>query len=215
VQILLHPTAISRLGKTQFRSQVFAIRDQSLEQMPKSSTNTHRLDPRLETFASAIAAGASKAEGAEKCGCKKGSAHYLYTRPGVQDRIAELKRISRETADKEFAQEAIRTRRKITFDRNAIIMKLADLAGLGDTAPAKSERVQFECLNTLAEIYLLKPKTLKDLLDFHGWTADELDEFTRTREIPDRIRSLIRSRESSAREGQADVRPEKGASSGE
>jgi hypothetical protein len=166
-------------------------------------------------FAVAVAGGASKTEAAEKCGCKKGSAHYLYTRPGVQDRVAELKRISRETPDREFGQQTIRPRRRINFDRNDIIMKLADLAGIGDTTPAHSERVQFECLNTLAEIYLLKPKTLKDLLDFHGWTADELDEFTRTREIPERIRSVIRSRESGATEGQPDGRTRKDKDSGE
>jgi hypothetical protein len=183
--------------------------------MGNSSTQKHELDSRLEKFAFAIAGGASKAEAAQACGYKKGSAHHLYTRPGVQDRIGELKGIARENANKEFAQQTIGKRRTITFDRNDIIMKLADLAGIGVSLPARSERVQFECLNALAEIYLLKPKTLKDLMDFHGWSADELDEYTRTREVPERIRSVVRSRQSSADEGSPDFTTKKVEGSGE
>jgi hypothetical protein len=178
--------------------------------MPETSPTRKPLNVRLEAFAIAVAEGASKAEAAERCGYKKGSAHYLYTRPRVQERIVELKQLAQDDSNTKFVQKTSQTRRQITFGRNEIIMKLADLGGLGETPPARSEHVQFECVNTLAEIFLLKAKNLKDLLDFYGLTADELDEYARTGSIPERIRSIIRSCESGTGEESPDLTNTKG-----
>lgn len=162
----------------------------SSKPVPEPSPKKPDLAVHLERFAAAIAKGANKAEAAEECGRKKGSAHYLHTRTGVQERIAELQKIAHEATNHEVAREAVRERapRPIPFDRNDIIMGLADLAGLGNTAPAKSERTRYGALMGLVDIFMLRAKSIADLRNLIGWTEDELQELIEHGTVPGRIR---------------------------
>ena len=42
----------------------------------------------------------------------------------------------------------------------------------------------------LADIFLLRAKNLGDLMDFIGWTEDELCEFNKTGVVPERLSAL-------------------------
>jgi hypothetical protein len=66
--------------------------------------------------------------------------------------------------------------RKITIDRNDIIMGLADLA----QNPLADARARVAAWAKLADIFCLVPKSLKDAKDFYGWTEEELEEYRRS-----------------------------------
>jgi hypothetical protein len=51
---------------------------------------------------------------AERAGRKRGSAGWLYAQPGVQERIAELKRIAKAANNRETAEQAIKVSRMRT-----------------------------------------------------------------------------------------------------
>jgi hypothetical protein len=62
------------------------------------------LVPHLEIFSKAVAEGHSHVEAAEICGRSRGSASSLYTRPGVKERIAELRAIAATANEKAVAE---------------------------------------------------------------------------------------------------------------
>jgi hypothetical protein len=124
---------------------------------------------------------------AERAGRKRGSAGWLYAQPGVQERIAELKRIAKAANNRETAEQAIKVRRKIDIDRNDIVMGLVDIARSESEPGAVKVRAWAE----LVEIFLLKAKNLKELTEFYGWTSDEIEYFAQTGQYPERLRSYL------------------------
>lgn len=97
----------------------------------------------------------------------------------------EAKKHRMELAAKEVEKEQIE---KVTITRNDIINGLAGLA-----RGAESEAVRATAYLGLADIFLLRVKNVRDINKFHGWTADELEEYARTGAIPERFRSVLGS----------------------
>lgn len=120
----------------------------------KQATTSPNLKPHLEMFAKAVAEGSSHVDAAEICGCARGSANYLFNEPGVQERIAELGAIARNASEKAVAEKAIRVIRKITIDRNDIIMGLVDCTNAPRTIPAAILAVRVKAWSVLADIFL-------------------------------------------------------------
>jgi|SRR5580704_5603604 hypothetical protein len=141
----------------------------------------------LDTFAKAVAEGASHVEAAVICGRKRGSASFLYAQPGVKERIAELKTIARNATEKAIAHNAANLSGAVDIDRNEIINILASIA----RDPQQPGRVRVYAANELSKIFMLQPKNLKELKSFYGWTSDELEEYGETGEIPVRIRQIL------------------------
>jgi hypothetical protein len=75
----------------------------------------------LEIFSKAVAEGHSHVEAAEICGRSRGSASSLYTRPGVKERIAELRTIAATANEKAVAENGRQEVRVIHFSRNHIL----------------------------------------------------------------------------------------------
>jgi hypothetical protein len=162
------------------------------------------LSPQLDKFAAAIANGATKADAAQECGRKKGSAHYLYMRPGVQERISELQSLVREATNRGVVQEAVRAHREITIDRNDIIMGLVD-----EARTAKSDRARVSAWTVLADIFMLRAKNLREVYDFYGWTSDELKLYAETGESPARFQHFAGKGRSATESGTAGLRTNK------
>lgn len=154
------------------------IRVKSLE---KTSTT---LAPHLERFAASIAIGLSKADAAVACGRRNGSAFYLFNRPGVQERIEELRQVAKKKTADEVAngtqsESSVRDRSRVEIDRNGIINGLASI-GCNEKAPFGPRVAAF---TTLAHIFLLFANNLEDLRNYHGWTGDELDQHAEKNEL--------------------------------
>jgi uncharacterized protein (UPF0147 family) len=141
----------------------------------------------LETFAKAVAEGASHIKAAVTCGRRPGSASFLYAQPGVKERIAELQTIARNATEKALAENANKLRGAVDINRNEIINILTEIAR--DTQ--QPGRVRVHAANVLSKIFMLQPKNLKELKSFYGWTSDELEEYGETGEVPVRIRQLF------------------------
>lgn len=165
--------------------------DKSKRSLVEHATTRTSLPAHLEKFAKTVAEGFSHVEAAELCGRARGSASYLYKQPGVQDRIAEIEAITKKATDEAVTERVIRVIRKITIDRNDIIMGLVDCTNAPRTIPAAILGVRVKAWSVLADIFLLRAKTLQDLANLHGWTTDELDAFAADRTIPERFRSIL------------------------
>jgi uncharacterized protein (UPF0147 family) len=138
------------------------------------------LDARLETFAKAVAEGASHVKAAVICGRKQGSASYLVAQPGVRERIAELQTIARNASEKAMAENANKVSGPVDIDRNEIIDILTEIAR-DKNQPA---RVRVYAANVLSRIFMLQPKSLKDVESFYGWSLTELKEYAETGKKP-------------------------------
>jgi hypothetical protein len=99
--------------------------------------------------------------------------------------------------------------RPITITSNDIIMTLADL--MQDLTQPGGVRVQ--AANSVAEIFLLKARTIRDLNNFYGWTTDELKRYSETGETPERLRPFLAFGEGAAINGSASLRTDKNARS--
>ena len=176
---------VERLEKSQREIKSMARKVQGAE---KSSGKNPRvpLVPHLEIFSKAVAEGHSHVEAAEICGRSRGSASSLYTRPGVKERIAELRAIAATANEKAVAENGRQEVPVIDFSRNHIVVGIHELA-----REARSERVRLAAWSKLAEIFMLLPRQTKDLNDFHGWTDDELQYFIHNNEFPPRIKMLL------------------------
>lgn len=155
---------------------------------PDHATTRPNLAPHLEVFAKAVAEGHSHVEAAEMCGRARGSASDLYTRPGVQERIAELRTIVRNANDKAISENATMGLRAITINQNDIIMGLADIA----RDLLVNARVRVSAYQCLADIFMLRAKNIRDIGEFYGWTADELLTFATTGVEPPRFQHLFK-----------------------
>jgi hypothetical protein len=114
--------------------------------------------PLYEIFPKAVAEGHSHVEAAEICGRSRGSASSLYTRPGVKERIAELRAIAATANEKAVAENGRQEVPVIDFSRNHIVVGIHELA-----REARSERVRLAAWSKLAEIFMLLPRQTKDL----------------------------------------------------
>jgi len=144
----------------------------------------------LEAFAKAVADGYSHVEAAVACGRAEGSASYLYRRPGVKQRIAELLAIKARSNEEELVESANGMKYpRVTVTRNHIINGLAL-----EARTAKSACARVSAWQVLADIFLLRAKNIQEVMDFIGWTNEELQEFATLGTIPARIRNLEDSR---------------------
>ena len=101
--------------------------------------------------------------------------------------VERFKNKGKEIENKGETEQLPKQIREITINRNDIIMGLVDVAQNPKTPPA----VVASCWRTLAEIYMLMPKNLRDLLNFYGWQSDEMARFIEDGIIPERIRPFI------------------------
>ena len=155
----------------------------------KSPANKAPLAAHLETFAKAVAEGASHVKAAVICCRKPGSASFLYAQPGVKDRIAELLAIKRKENEEEVATSALRKRRADDIDEGEVIMHLADIV----RSKTEPSRDRIRALTALPKI--LKNKGPKDL-KAHGWSANEIEELFATGRIPTRLLPVAGTAES-------------------
>jgi hypothetical protein len=149
------------------------------------------LPAHLEAFAKAVAEGCSHVQAAEMCGLKRGSASFLYARPGVQERIAELQTLAKNATEKAVTENAIKAFRQIDIGRNDIIMGLVDCARDEKTEIGRLG-VRVKAWLGLADIFMLRAKTIRDLSEFYGWIDDEIYEFRQNDTIPERFRRVLR-----------------------
>ena len=150
----------------------------------KSLAKKAPLAPHLEIYAKAVADGHSHVEAAILAGRAPGSASFLYRQSGVKDRIAELLEIKKKQNEEEVANDAPRPRGPVDIDEDEIIMHLADI-GRSKTEPSKD---RIRALSELSKILKTKgPTNLKA----HGWSANEIREFSNTGRIPTRLLHLL------------------------
>lgn len=156
----------------------------------KQATTRPNPKPHLEVFAKAVAEGFSHVEAAKMCGRSPGSASYLINRPGVKERIAELETIAKKATEEAVTEKAIREIRKITIDRNDIIMGVVDCIN-DKTTDVGRLNVRMKGWALLADVYMLRAKSLQDLSNFYSWTSDELEAFAAEGTVPIRFRHLF------------------------
>ena len=114
---------------------------------------------------------------------------YRYLRlPECEAAMATAREALLQETAKESAKKIVR---EVTLDRNDIIMGLADIAQKGE-----SERARVAAWLGLADIYMLRAKNVRDVNEFYGWTADELERYAVTGEVPERFRSTFSEIES-------------------
>jgi hypothetical protein len=102
--------------------------------------------------------------------------------------LVELVKSRREEIENKVETEEIpKPIRKITINRNDIIMGLVDVA----QDPGAPHAARVAAWSKLAEIYMLLPKNLRDLLNFYGWQSDEMAKFIEDGIIPERIRPFV------------------------
>ncbi len=79
--------------------------------------------------------------------------------------------------------------RRITIDRNDIIMGFADIA----RDPLQSATARVAAWSKLADIFMLVPRSARDIKEFYGWTEEELIEYSASNGefIPDRFKPYI------------------------
>jgi hypothetical protein len=116
---------------------------------------------------------------------------FLYARPGVQERIAELQTLAKNATEKAVTENAIKAIRQIDIGRNDIIMGLVDCARDEKTEIGRLG-VRVKAWLGLADIFMLRAKTIRDLSEFYGWTDDEIYEFRQNDTIPERFRRVLR-----------------------
>lgn len=114
----------------------------------------------------------------------KQDAFNILKRQRVIDALAAKKHMQ-EKIEQEVHRDKIEA---ITITRNEIVNGLATLA-----RSAASEAVRATAYLGLADIFLLRVKNVRDINKFHGWTADELDEYARSGTVPERFRSVLGS----------------------
>lgn len=126
-------------------------------------------------------------EAAKKAGykCPHAAAPVLMKRQRVVDALA-AKKHKREQIEQEVHRDKIE---EITITRNEIVNGLATLARSAEIPPA----VRATAYLGLADIFLLRVKNVRDINKFHGWTADELDQYAISGAIPERFRSVLGS----------------------
>jgi hypothetical protein len=124
--------------------------------------------------------------------------------------VEGFKNKSKEIENKVETEELPKPIRKITINRNDIIMGLVDEA----QNPSAPPGVRVAAWKVLAEIYMLLPKNLRDLLNFYGWQTDEMAKFIEDGIIPERIRPFIANGFASLRAGSGSLRTDKTESGG-
>jgi len=131
-----------------------------------------------ERYAQLRAQGKKQTLASKACGFSLTAVKRWEKRAEVKARIAFL--ISESS---KMGQEL----RLVDINRNDIIMGLADVAREG-----KSERARVAAWSTLADIFMLKPKSLKELQEFYGWSMEEIQYFSETGgRIPPRLKPFL------------------------
>jgi hypothetical protein len=154
-------------------------------------------DPVHEKFCIVVQSGIRPSAAAVQCGLGKSSGSYLFGRPEICARIEWLKKEAvRQVQETVVAHHAkppehggIQRRRVVDITRNDIIMILADIAR--DAKVVASTRVNAAL--GLADIFLLRARSMRDLGQFIGWTDDEIEEYIRNggNGLPERLRSFV------------------------
>jgi hypothetical protein len=147
--------------------------------MPNTNFGSDALShPARERYAQLRADGKKQTVASKACGFSLTAVKRWEKRADVKARIAFL---VGETSEKP------KQLRLIDINRNDIIMGLADVAREG-----KSERARVAAWSTLADIFMLKPKSLKELQEFYGWSVEEIQYFSETGgKIPPRLKPLL------------------------
>jgi hypothetical protein len=150
--------------------------------------------PRIaqENYARLRSQGAKQVDARKICKIGKNTAGRWEKDRAVKSRINFL--VSQTLDDQR--NECRAEYRKITIDRNDIIMGLADLA----QNPVTRDSARVAAFGKLADIFCLVPKSLRDAKEFHGWTEEELDEYRRTKGefVPDRFKPYFGASEMDA-----------------
>lgn len=90
---------------------------------------------------------------------------------------------------KALRQVGIDVARAVSINRDDIINGLVGIAQ--DVVAPPSARVT--AYLGLADIFLLRVKNVRDINKFHGWTAEELEQYSVTGSVPERFRSIVGS----------------------
>lgn len=143
------------------------------------------LSQQHQNFARLLFQGATIADAAEKCGFSFSYARKLAQEPVIKERKKQLNEEYMADARKLNAEGY----QEVAITRNEIINGLADLARNG----FNDARSRVAAWMVLADIYCLRAKNLKDLLNGYGWFDDETIDYSKTGKLPERIRSLFPS----------------------
>lgn len=150
--------------------------------------------PRIaqEQYARLMAQGAKQVDALKICKISKNTAGRWNKEPAVKARINYL--VNQTLKDQRT--ECRKEYRKITIDRNDIIMGMADLA----QNPLTRDSARVTAWSKLADIFCLVPRSLEDVKEFYGWTEEELDEYRRTEGefVPERFKPYFGTREMDA-----------------
>src|ERR1051326_6003025 len=143
----------------------------------------------LEAFAKAVADGYSHIEAAVACGRAEGSASYLYRRPGVKERIAELLAIKARSNEEELVESANGMKYpRVTVTPNHVINGLAL-----EARTVKSACARVAAWQALADIVRMRARNIGQGENYERGTIEELEEFAATGIIPASIRNLVDS----------------------
>lgn len=140
-----------------------------------------------EKVARALANGDSARQAAFSAGFSENTGRWLSKHPQIKARVIQLKLQHREDLRKQSISDGIRVVPRVTIQRNDIINGLAAIA-----QDIKMQgRARVAAYLGLADIFMLRARNVKDLMDFYGWTSEEMDEYANTGVPPARIRSLL------------------------
>ena len=149
-------------------------------------------DPVHEKFCTLVQSGVRPTAAALRCGLSKSSGNYFMNRPDISRRIKWLqkdaeRRVQEVVVANQSSVQAKVLQRPVDIGRNQIVNLLAEIARNPEVAA--SSRVS--ALVVLVDIFMLRARNLKELNEFYGWTDDDLTEFIRTGETPERLRAYF------------------------
>jgi hypothetical protein len=179
-------------GKKQHKKARGKKRNRTLLARSKPLSQQH------ENFARLLFQGATIAHAAEKCGFSFSYARKLAHEPVIKDRKKKLNEEYMADARKVDAEGY----QEVRITRNQIINGLADIAlnGLGET------RARVAAFVALADIFMLRAKSFKDILNGYGWFDEEAIEYSKTGVVPERLRQVLPPDQIAALLGSASVR---------
>lgn len=148
--------------------------------------DSHLLPGNYEMVAQALAEGQSARQAAFVAGFSAGSGAWLSKHPQIKARVVQIKLELQENLRKQ-SEGATRIVPRVTIQRNDIINGLASIA----QDLRMQGRARVAAYLGLADIFMLRARNVKDLMDFYGWTNEEMDEYATSGVPPARIRSLL------------------------
>lgn len=145
----------------------------------KASEKTPALRPLLEKFARLVADGYKHVQAAIACDRSAGSASYLYSQPGVKERIAEFLVIKKVNESEVAARASLKAQSSNHLNEDEIIQHFADIG-------RNKDELSRDRIRALSEAAKCLKSRSASALRLRGWSSDEITALLERGEVPPR-----------------------------